>query len=68
MCSLGSVGFLEMGEEGDDLYCLAQTHLIGQDPIHLLGVEHSQPVETHQLVRCQGEAATEIIVKSRFTI
>lgn len=55
------VGFLEMCEERDDLHRLAEAHLIGQDPIHLLGVEHGQPVEAHHLVRCQGEAAREVI-------
>uniref|UniRef100_A0A6B0V698 Secreted protein n=1 Tax=Ixodes ricinus TaxID=34613 RepID=A0A6B0V698_IXORI len=50
---------LEVCEERDGLDRLAQTHLVRQDPVHLLLVHHRQPVEANQLVGGQLEAVVE---------
>lgn len=48
-----------MGEEGDGLYSLAQTHLIRQDPVQAPLIHRDQPVQTHVLVLTQRELKKE---------
>lgn len=38
---------LQMSQERDDLYRLAEPHLISQDTGHSLLVQHCQPVQTY---------------------